>query len=564
MSDRRFAVQQAFQPASPEEPGGRLKTCPTSVARPAAALAASMVLVVSAAFVRPAARPTDAAVTIKLVDAATGAALPGVIRVRRTGDESLVEPGGLVARGWGLDAKAVISQWFVLPSPRAVALPAEKLTIEALAGLEHARGAVELDLARDSVREIRMPLLRFSNVRTSRWFSANTHLHLRNLSRAESDRYLREIPATDGLDVLFISHLERADDDRTYITNEYAPGRRKELDSGGVRVSQGEEHRHNFGPQAEGYGHVMLLGIRELVQPVSIGFGISKKHPDSPPLRAGIASAREQGGTAIWCHNNWGYEDVPNWLAGRLDAQNIFDGGAHGGYAESFYRYLNAGLHVPFSTGTDWFMYDFSRVYALVRDEPTPENWLAALRAGRSFITNGPLLTLEVRRVKRADGEGRDAGAPAAGPGDSIALAGRDELQIVARARGRLDFGQLEIVENGAVVESAAARAADGYYEVALDIRRPNTEPCWLAARVNTTAKNEYRQAIFGHTSPVYVSVAGRGVRQPDALRSLLEEVRSSRGVIADKARFDNDAERDAVLGGYDRAIEELQTRLAE
>jgi hypothetical protein len=87
---------------------------------------------------------------------------------------------------------------------------------------------------------------------------------------------------------------------------------------------------------------------------------------------------------------------VPNWLAGRLDAQNIFDGGSHGGYEDSFYRYLNAGLRVPFSTGTDWFMYDFSRCYARVEGELTPETWLAALRAGRTFITNGPLLEFRV------------------------------------------------------------------------------------------------------------------------------------------------------------------------
>jgi hypothetical protein len=501
-------------------------------------------------------------VTIRLVDAASGAAIPGVIRVRRTSDESIVGPVGLVSRGWGLDAKTPISQWSVLPDSRAVTVPAEKLTIEALAGLEHARAVVEVDLARDSTREIRMPLLRFSNVRASRWFAANTHVHLRNLSRAESDRYLREIPAVDGLDVLFISHLERAEDDRTYITNDYAPGRREELDAGGVRVSQGEEHRHNFGPQAEGYGHVMLLGIRELVRPVSIGFGISKKHPDSPPLRAGINNAHDQGGTAIWCHNNWGYEDVPNWLAGRLDAQNIFDGGAHGGYADSFYRYLNAGLRVPFSTGTDWFMYDFSRAYALVRDEPTPENWLAALRAGRSFITNGPLLEFEVRRAKPTDAGDQNAKPQVARLGDSIALAGREELQIVARARGRVDFGRLEIVENGAVVESVGARAADGFFEAALDMRRSINQPCWLAARINTTAKNEYDQAVFGHTSPVYVSVAGRGVRNADALRSLLQEVQSSRSVIAEKAQFNKDAERADILGTYDRAIVELESRL--
>ncbi len=104
-----------------------------------------------------------------------------------------------------------------------------------------------------------------SRQREARWCSANTHLHLKKLTREESDRYLRDFPAADGLDVLFISHLLRAGDDREYITNQYPTGRLKFLETRGVLVSNGEEHRHNFGPGGEGYGHVMLLGLKELV-----------------------------------------------------------------------------------------------------------------------------------------------------------------------------------------------------------------------------------------------------------------------------------------------------------
>ena len=35
-----------------------------------------------------------------------------------------------------------------------------------------------------------------------------------------------------------------------------------------------------------------------------------------------------------------------------------------GSYEENYYRYLNVGLRLPISTGTDWFLYDFARVYA--------------------------------------------------------------------------------------------------------------------------------------------------------------------------------------------------------
>ena len=502
--------------------------------------------IASAAFFTPLAGRRNVQVSVAIVDESTGKPIPGVIRVRKE-DTNFVVPGRLVSRGWGLDAKAAISEWYVLPGEATVELPQEKLTVEAICGIESDRVTASVDLTKAESREVRIRLPRFIDSRQNGWYAANTHLHLRNLSREESDRYLREIPAADRLDVLFISHLERAADDKSYITNQYPTGRLRELESAGVLVSNGEEHRHNFGAQAEGYGHVMLLGIKELVQPVSIGYGISKKHPDAPAIRAGLDTAHEQGGTAIWCHNNWGYEDVPNWLAGRLDAQNIFDGGSHGGYEDSFYRYLNAGLRVPFSTGTDWFMYDFSRCYARVEGKLTPESWLAALKSGRTFITNGPLLELRVN-----DSE----------PGSTIDLDKPAELRVQATARGRLDFGRLELIQKGRVVESAPARADNGHFEAKLDVSVTTSEPGWLAARTTTTAKNEYAQLLFAHTSAVYVTVAGHTISREEDVRFLLGQVESARSAIVAKAQFDTDQQRDSVLKLYDQAAADLRTRL--
>ena len=119
---------------------------------------------------------------------------------------------------------------------------------------------------------------------------------------------------------------------------------------------------------------MMLLNLQELVLPVSIGPGIMKLGTDGLPVQRGIDTARRDGGTAVWCHNRWGFEHIPNWVLGRLDAQNIFDGGAHGSYKDSFYRFLNAGLRVPFSTGTDWFIYDFARVFVPVADDKLTAN----------------------------------------------------------------------------------------------------------------------------------------------------------------------------------------------
>ena len=86
---------------------------------------------------------------------------------------------------------------------------------------------------------------------------------------------------------------------------------------------------------------------------------------------------------------------------GKVDYMEILGFSDHRSTARVWYQLLNLGYRIPAAGGTD-AMANYSslrgpvgmnRVYARVPDgEVTPEKWLAALKAGRSFATNGPLL----------------------------------------------------------------------------------------------------------------------------------------------------------------------------
>ena len=334
------------------------------------------------------------ALTIGLIE--DGRPVAGLIRVRDAKGRAVPLPP-LLPRGLGLAPDHPSLQWYVLAESMTIPLPREPLVVEAFHGLETEITRIEVDGTGREEALLLVPLKRFLNAAGRGWRGANTHLHLKEINRREADRYLRQVPPADGLDVLFVSHLERAEADKTYISNGYSEEELRRLGrAAGVLFGNGEEHRHNFGGFEEGYGHVMFLNLRKLIRPVSIGRGIMKEGPDWPPLRQGIDEAMRQGATVVWCHNTFGLEDLPSWIDGKPHAQNIFDGDpeAHGSYQETFYRYLNAGLRVPFSTGTDWFIYDFSRAYAAVPKLETTRDWLNALEAGRTFITNGPFLDL--------------------------------------------------------------------------------------------------------------------------------------------------------------------------
>jgi hypothetical protein len=294
----------------------------------------------------------------------------------------------------------------------------------------------------------------------------------------------------------------------------------------------------------------MFLDILRLIQPVSIGPGIMKEGTDGISLQQGIRQARSDGAAVIWCHNKFGFEDVPNWVAGLVDAQNIFDGGVHGSYADTYYRYLNLGMKVPFSTGTDWFIYDFSRVYVPIEGELTSKKWLVELRAGRSTITNGPLLELEV--------DGRKIG-------DTISLEKEGNVQVTARGTGRSDFRKLELVHNGEVVHTTPTRGEDRHFTATMNHTLKIDRPGWLAARIPLEAgKNEFEKPIYAHTSPVYITIAGKRIFRPDIAQELIEEMQESLESIPKQGKFANDAERESVLNVHRTGIETLRRWIAK
>jgi hypothetical protein len=492
---------------------------------------------------------------IELVDAQTGEPLAGLVKVTNAQGQRL-ELKELLPRGLGLPAESPIQDWSVLTKPTAVKLPPERVRITAFSGLETEFAHEEIDLTGKAEATLRLKLKHFSDVHSEGYRNANTHVHLMKVTRAESDRYLMEAATADGLDLVFVSYLERAEADVDYITNRYSRQEIQALSNKHVHFDNGQEHRHNFGPGDEGYGHVMLLNIPEKVYPVSIGPGISKVGTDGIPIQRGIERAREMGGTVIWCHNKWGLEDIPNWLSGRRHANNIFDGGTHGSYQHSFYRYWDIGLKVPVSTGTDWFIYDFSRVYAKTNGNVTPAEWLKTLAESETYITNGPLLEFT------ADGQAI---------GGEVGLSEPKTVRIKASAKGRMDFEKLELVQNGQVIHTVTSKKVNGHYEAAMEKDVRIDAPCWLAVRTpppsagdvpgftKKTPKNEYGQELFSHTSPIFVTMKDQRPFSHKEAESLLKEMQDNRLFIAEKGLFADETERRQVLEVYDEGIEHLR-----
>jgi TolB protein len=238
---------------------------------------------------------------------------------------------------------------------------------------------------------------------------------------------------------------------------------------------------------------------------------------------------------------------VPSALAGRFDALNVFDGSRGGTYEERYYRYLDIGLRLPISTGTDWFLYDFSRVYARVEGETTIKNWLQALKSGRNVATNGPLLRLTV--------DGKPIG-------EVLKLDKEKTVRVEAEGVGRHAFERLQLVHNGKVVQEARSAKKDGGYSARLVRDVKITEQGWFAVRIESKARNELDQVLFAHSSPCYVEYEGRRRFDLESAQTLQKRLEEAKGEIAARGEFSNARAKENLLAVYADAITDLRARI--
>ena len=121
--------------------------------------------------------------------------------------------------------------------------------------------------------------------------------------------------------------------------------------------------------------------------------------------------------------------------------------------AELWYRLLNCGLKLSACVGTDALL-DRStdplggdRVYVKTSGPLTMQSWLDGLKGGRSFVTNGPIPTLEVNGK---------------GPGETCELATAGKVRVAATVESYVPVDTLEVIVNGKVASRGKSPRAIG------------------------------------------------------------------------------------------------------
>ena len=320
------------------------------------------------------------------------------------------------------------------------------------------------------------------------------------------------------------------------------------------------------------YGHMQFFGIKKLVEPQYTGFDNTPLSNDYPPNFDQAEEAVRQGGIVTYGHpiftnapdpfavdplvHNAAARELPiDAILGKAHAIDLMSYGSDEDLsAQLWHRLLNCGLRLAASVGTDALLdhptlpLGGERVYVKVDGKFTLESWLDGLKAGRSFVTNGPVLAL------RVNGQGI---------GETVRLDAPGKVRVEAEVQSACPLSALEVIVGGTTVRSEPCPAKHGggiiIKQLVADIAMERSG--WVALRARgPESRHVLGGAAWAHSSPVFVTVAGKPIASKKDAAFFVEWIDRLIDSMGRRNRYAKPEDRQRVEALFRRA----QTRFQE
>jgi len=370
-------------------------------------------------------------------------------------------------------------EWWVVPGPFEMALPPGDYELALRRGAEHLPIFDQFTVTASGRIEKTYRPRRWVDMRKLGWYSGDDHIHARIMSDADAERIMTWVRAED---VHVANIVKMGDIYRTYF-EQRGWGKDYRVVSGDYILSPGQESPRTFE-----MGHTLSLNTTSMVYDTERYY-----------LYDGVAdTVHAQGGLFGYAHvgqKDWHVDrDMSiNIPKGKIDFAEVMQYDSLG--TQLWYDFLNLGFKLTGSAGSDvpWAgTVGEVRVYAYLGDEPfSVDAWFEAVRRGRTFVTNGPMIEFQVDDAL---------------PGDEIQVRDRKRLlRVRARAWGHPDRNvptKLTILKHGEMLREATAASPDSS-ELSLDFTVTADDGFWIAARVDAN------DGSAAHTTPIYVTRSG-------------------------------------------------------
>ena len=411
-------------------------------------------------------------------------------------------------------------------------LPPGEYTLEVERGKEY-RSLRQKVVIADKPVELTLQLTRWIDLAKRGWYSGETHVH-RRISE------LPNVMRAEDLNVAFPVTFWTIQSDKAPGL-EPSPLRRQGASPFGPREDRGiapiqvdpthvilprntEYEIFSVGPKRHTLGAMFLLNHR------------SQFTATAPPIAAIAEQAHAEGAlldldkhswpwsmmlvpiakvdlfelsnNSVW-RTRFGFANLatplPEWMHVETDGPTAMTewGWLNYGF-EVYYGLLNCGFRISPTAGTASGVHPvplgYSRIYVHTGERFDLNSWLSGLKAGRSFVTTGPMLFATVNGKLAGETFSFDSDQPR-------------EMDIEIESVSDRPISRIELLVNGRVAETLtpdATRTLQGAWRFQARRRLPISESSWIAVRSIEPQPDERKR--FAHTAPWFVTLAGKRI----------------------------------------------------
>ncbi len=438
------------------------------------------------------------------------------------------------------------AHYFDTSGTSEIMVPAGSVEVDVMRGFEFGFERQKVEVKPNATTSLTVRLRPSVPYDPQEWISGDVHVHMNYAGTyRNTPAHLVEQAAAENLSIVedLVVNKEQRIPDIAYFS--------PQLDKASTPdrlLLHGQEFHTSY------WGHLGLLNLtRNFILP---GYAA---YPNTAaaslyPANANVADmAHAQGALVGYVHPFDSFPDpvkddsltaeLPADVAlGKVDYIEVLGFSDHKSTAEVWYKLLNCGFRLPTAAGTD-FMGNYAslrgpvglnRVYAEVSPGPLKiEPWLASIKAGRTFATNGPLLHFSL------GGQGI---------GGEVKLERKQEVRFSAEMNSIVPVDHLQIVCNGKVARELAMDSAHTSAHVDGSVPLDASGWCVLRAFSDRAEYPILDLYPYATTSPVYISVAGVPVHSASDAAYFVAWVDRLIAAAKSNASWNTEAEKESVL----------------
>ena len=445
---------------------------------------------------------------------------------------------------------------FHTPGSFSVELPEGPVELTLVKGFEYWPETTTVEVTADQVTQLTVDLRRTTDMAARGWYSASTHVHSNYGGNQHNTlENLLMMSAAEDQDLVLEQVANK--DNRILDYQYFEPGGGPHSTSTPERlVVVGQEYRPPF------YGHVFMFGMRDhLLSPFTMGYegtAIESLYPSNTDM---LRKAKAQGATVGYVHAFGGERDplegnlgggkgfIVDAALGTTDAVEWSDASRAGFHP--LYAVWNNGLRITATGGEDSISnLHRSKLVGSVRTYVHTGSlgldmaaWFDGLRAGRAFVSSGPLVEMTI------DGQM---------PGEQVTLpASGASVEITGRVRSVTPLDRVFVVCDGETI--AEVPTAGDRYTAAFRITHRVVRSGWCHLRAEGVTGDRYPMDVAyvqGFTNPVWLEVGGQPIRSGASANYALQWIDKLQQMADAWPGWRAEKERAHVFAQFDEARE--------